>query len=49
MIRVSCDECVEVPGSKIVYELDGMYMTMTCSICGETISLKGFIKSEDKE
>ena len=49
MIRVCCDACVEIPGSKIVYELDGMYMTMTCSICGETITLKGFVKGDKSE
>lgn len=49
MIRVSCDKCVEIYGSKIIIDIDGKYLTMTCSICGETISLKGFIKSEDKE
>lgn len=49
MIRVSCDKCVEIPNSKIIYELDGMYMTMTCSICGETITLKGYLKGRRNE
>ena len=46
MIRVSCDKCVEIYGSKIIIDIDGKYLIMTCSICGETISLKNTSKEQ---
>ncbi len=40
MIRTACDECVDIPGSRIFFQVDGVYLTLTCSVCGKTEILK---------